>query len=53
MLYFLNPHLKPRTDEVEKAGFNLLKEIPDKAEWYFNINVYSNRDNKNPIKISL
>lgn len=53
VLYFLNPHLKPRTDAVEKAGFKLLKEIPDKAEWYFNINVYSNRDNKNPIKISL
>lgn len=42
VLYFLNPHLKPRTDAVEKAGFKLVKEIPDKAEWYFSINVYSN-----------
>ncbi len=42
VLYFLNPHLKPRTDAVEKAGFKLIKEIPDDAEWYFNINVYSN-----------
>ncbi len=42
VLYFLNPYLTPRTEAVEKAGFKLIKKIPDKAEWYFNINVYSN-----------
>ncbi|MDE6946347.1 MAG: hypothetical protein K2P14_04090 [Anaeroplasmataceae bacterium] len=42
VLYFLNPHLKPRTDAVEKAGFKCIKEMVDKTEWYFNINVYSN-----------
>ena len=44
VLYFLNPHLKPRTEAVEKAGFKLVKQIPDKTEWYFNINVYSNEE---------
>lgn len=41
-LYFLNPHLKPRTDAIESAGFKLVKSIKDKNEWYFNINVYKN-----------
>lgn len=44
VLYFLNPHLKPRTEAIEKAGFKLIKTIPDKSEWYFNINVYANKD---------
>ena len=44
VLYFLNPHLKPRTDAIEKAGFKLKKQILDNNEWYFNINVYSNRE---------
>ena len=43
-LYFLNPYLKARTDAIEKAGFKLMKQIPDKWEWYFNINVYINGD---------
>lgn len=41
-LYFLNPQPKERTDTIEKAGFRMIKQIPDKSEWYFNINVYSN-----------
>lgn len=44
VLYFLNPHLKPRTEAIEKAGFKLMKKISDRAEWYFNINVYSNME---------
>ena len=44
VLYFLNPHLKPRTDAIEKAGFKLKKQILDSSEWYFNINVYSNKE---------
>ena len=44
ILYYLNPHLKPRTDAIEKAGFKLKKKILDNNEWYFNINVYSNRE---------
>lgn len=42
IIYYLNPHLQERTDAVKKAGFKLIKQIPDKYEWYFNINVYSN-----------
>ncbi len=42
VLYYLNPSPKPRADAVERAGFKLIKQIPDKYEWYFNINVYSN-----------
>lgn len=42
VLYFLNPHLQPRTDAVEKAGFKLLKQMPDRNEPYFTINVYTN-----------
>lgn len=43
VLYFLNPHLKPRTDAIEKSGFKLLREIPDKYEPYFKLNVYTNQ----------
>lgn len=41
-LYYLNPSDTKRTNVIEKAGFKLVKQIPDKNEWYFNINVYTN-----------
>ena len=44
VLYFLNPHLKPRTDAIEKSGFKLKKTIIDNNEKYFTINVYSNEE---------
>jgi len=40
-IYFLNP-MKERTDALLKAGFKLVKQIPDKNESYFLLEVYSN-----------
>lgn len=42
-LYYLNPEAV-RVHAIEKEGFKLVRQIPDKNEYYFNINVYSNSE---------
>ena len=40
-IYYLNPE-EIRTAAIVKAGFKFVKQIPDKSESYFNLNIYSN-----------
>lgn len=41
-IYYLNPHQSERQKAIMDAGFKLIKQISDKYERYFDINVYEN-----------
>ena len=42
-IYYVNPNPIERARAIERAGFKLVKQIPDPAEEYFLICVYSNQ----------
>lgn len=43
MIYYLNPCYQKRHEAILEAGFRLIRQIPDKYEGYFLVNVYSNQ----------
>lgn len=45
-IYYLNPVDEARTQAIEHAGFEFIKRIKDPYEWYFDVNVYKNMNEK-------
>jgi len=43
IIYYLNPCYPKRHEAILAAGFRLIRQIPDKYESYFLVNVYSNQ----------